>query len=221
MTQIGGQRGFALLAVLWTLGFLALLGTALVAIARQNMQRVDNLLDGARAEAAAEGALHQAIFAVLDPSEQRWQPDGSSHLLRSGPNSIEVRIEDENGKVNPNIAPVELLQALIVQLGTDPRTAAALATTIVEWRSRGRDADAPGPRAARYAAAGRDYAPPGAPFERLDELAAVLGMTTVLLERLRPHLSLFTVADPDATSTVPSPSVTLVGYQRPAFMSGS
>lgn len=203
MTRTSRQRGFALLTVLLTLGFLALLGTALVAAARQNSQRVANLLDGAAAEAAADGAPHQAIFAVLDTSEQRWDADGSVHVLRHGPHLIEVRVADEGGKVNPNIASAELLRGLMVQLGVDPRMAASLATMILEWRSPSWQPAQRDARAARYAAAGRAYAPAGVPFEHLDDLGALLGMTPELLDRLRPHLTLYTEADPDGSTTDP------------------
>lgn len=198
-----GEGGFALLLVLWTLGFLSLLGTLLVATARQNAQRFDNLLDAAATEAAAEGALHQAIFRLLDTTDQRWPADGALHVVRSGAVVIELRIEDEGGKVNPNIASPELLQALLRQLGVEARQAARLAGAILDWRGVAQGPTAPEAKAAQYAAAGRDYAPPGAPFESLDELGAVLGMTPDLLARLRPHLTLYTNVDPDIATTDP------------------
>jgi general secretion pathway protein K len=202
--------------VLWTLAFLSLLGAALVATGRQDTQRTRNLLDGAAAEAAADGAVQQAIFALLDSSERHWNPDGGVHVLRSGRYLIEVRLEDENSKVNPNIASVELLQALIAQLGANPPAAAGLAAAIADWRSAGRQARPLGAKAAQYAAAGRDYAPPGAPFESLDELGAVLGMTPELLSLLRPHPTLFTDADPDASTTDPVVAAALGEQARAA-----
>ena len=57
--------------------------------------------------------------------------------------------------------------------------------------------------AARYAAAGRDYAPSGAPFANVRDLGAVIGMTPELLTRLRPHLTVFTDSDPGATTRDP------------------
>ncbi len=43
MTGRMPQRGFALLTVLWMLAFLSLLGTGMLASARQNSQRVRNV----------------------------------------------------------------------------------------------------------------------------------------------------------------------------------
>ena len=114
------QRGFALLIVLWTLPLLALLGTQLVATSRQHIQLAHNLIDAAALEAAANGAVQQAIFGVLDSSPRHWRPDGSIHVVRLGGAIVAVRVEDEADKVNPNIASPKLLQALLFQAGADP-----------------------------------------------------------------------------------------------------
>jgi general secretion pathway protein K len=194
------QRGFALLIVLWTLPLLALLGTQLVATSRQHIQVAHNLIDAATLEAAANGALQQAIFGVLDSSPRHWRSDGSIHAVRFRDAVVAVRVEDEANKVNPNIASPKLLQALLFQAGADPQTAAAVAASIVEWRLAGGSASRPGVIAARYAAAGREYAPSGAQFASPDELGAVLGMTPDLLARLKPHLTVFTDGDPSAAT---------------------
>ena len=163
MKRADRQRGFALLVVLWTLGFLSLLGTALVAAGRQETQRSRNLLDSALAEARADGAVQQAIYALLDPSPARWRPDGSRHVLRSGHYRIEVRLDDENGKINPNFAPVEMLQALLAQLGVPNQDATKLAAAIDRWRT-------PGGQTVQVASTQPLALPSGAPFETLDEL---------------------------------------------------
>jgi general secretion pathway protein K len=208
------QDGFALLVVLWTLGFLSLLGAGLVATARQTTQRFGNLLDAAVTEAAADGGLHQAIFSLLNPGAERWRPDGTPYAVRIGAAVVTLRLEDEGGKVNPNIAEPELLQALLLQIGLDRRTAVALAGAIVDWRSLGQGPTPPGAKAAQYAATGRDYAPPSAPFESLEELGAVLGMTPVLLARLRPHLTLYTTVGPDVATGDPVVAAA-IGAPRP------
>ena len=205
------QRGFALLTVLWTLAFLSLLGTGLLAGARQNAQRVRNLVDAAVVEATAEAALHRTIFALLDPTERRWQLDGAVHALRFGDIGAAVRVEDESGKVNPNIATPELLEALLRQLGADRASAARIATAIGEWRSPlgGQGA----------AAASPDRQAPSTVFESLDDLAAIAGMTPALHARLRPHLSLYTTSDPDVATTDPVVAAAL-GLPGPASASG-
>jgi general secretion pathway protein K len=197
------QEGFALLIVLWTLGLLALLGTQLLATSRQDAQIARNLRDTATLEAAANGAMQQAIFRVLDRSSGHWNADGMIHVLQVGRARVTVQIEDEADKVNPSIASPALLQALLLQVGADPAAATALAANIVEWRQANNTPGRPNPVVARYAGAGREVAPLGEPFTSIEELGSVLGMTPELLARLRPHLALFTDSDPGAGTRDP------------------
>jgi general secretion pathway protein K len=175
------------------------LGTQLLATARQDTQLARNLLHAAELEAAANGAVQQAIFANLDTSSRHWAADSMTRVIRVARIPVAVRIDDEAGKVNPNTASPALLQALLAAIGADRVTAASVAASINDWRL----ASAPGRAgaiAARYVAARREYAPSGSPFASLDELGAVLGMTPELLARLQPHLTVFTDGDPDMST---------------------
>jgi general secretion pathway protein K len=197
------QQGFALLIVLWSLALLALLGSQILATARHDAQIARNLLESAELEAVTHGAIQQAIYRVLDGTNRHWNSDGVARTLVLGRTPVVVRVEDEADKVNPNIASAALLQALLRQVGADSATAASIAASVVEWRLAGGGAKGPSPVLARYVAAGRDYAPSGAPFASLDELGAVLGMTPDLLARLRAHMTVFTDDDPTAATRDP------------------
>ena len=52
-----------------------------------------------------------------------------------------------------------------------------------------------GPKLAQYQAAGLPYGPANRPFDSLDELGLVLGMTPTLLARMRPFLSVYQEGD--------------------------
>ena len=199
----GAQRGFALLIVLWTLVLLALLGTQLVASGRGDTQLARNLLDAAALESATDGAVQQAIFAMLQPPERRWTADGTIHIVRLGSAVVAIRLEDEAGKVNLNTAPETLLRALLIQIGENPALAASLAASIVDWHSAGKQPRPLGAKTPQYAAAGRHYGPPGTDFLSVDELGLVLGMTPALLARLRPHVTVHSDTDPDASTSDP------------------
>jgi len=186
------NRGFALLVVLWTLGFLALLGTQFVAAGRAGTALARNLRDAAVVEAATSGAIQQAVFRLLQPGPGGWRAGGGPYRASIGATLVTVDIADEDDRLNPNLADQPALAALLGQVGADRLTAAAVAAAILDWRSGG---DLPRPGGAKtpqYRAAGRAYGPPGAPFRDIDELGLVIGMTPVLLERLRPHLTVFT-----------------------------
>jgi general secretion pathway protein K len=205
MTHDGArQRGFALLIVLWTLALMALIGTYLLAAARQDTQLARILLNAATVEAAANGAMQQAIFKVLDSPGQRWVPDGSLHIVELGGATVAVRIENEAGKVNPNFASAALLRALLIHVGADPATSTTLARAIVQWREAGMPTGE-SITTADSAIADHGYPPEDRPdvITSLDELEAVPGMTAALLVRLRPHLTVFSNGDPDSSTHDP------------------
>jgi general secretion pathway protein K len=198
------QRGFALLVVLWTLVLIAFIVVHVTAAGRVEVQIASNLSANAAAQAAADGAIYQAIFQLSDPRpDQHWGVDGGAHELVIGKSRILLRIEDEADRINPNLASAALLEGLLRACGSEPQRAAATAAAITEWIGSATPARSPAELTAEYRAAGLDYAPPGSPMESIDELGRVRGMTPELLAALRPHVTLFGPAEPNAASADP------------------
>jgi len=189
------ERGFALLIVLWTLVPVALLFVMLAAAARSDAQLTANLRSAAELEATADGAIYSTLFDLLQRGAA--VQNGPPSVLRLPGADVLVEVRNESGLVNPNTASPGLLGALLVRLGADPASAYGVANAVFEWRTPGRRSARNGIKAAQYQSAGLDYAPPGAPFETLNELGDVLGMTPALLQALTPHLTLYSDGDPD------------------------
>jgi general secretion pathway protein K len=198
--------------VLWILVFLALLVTQLTVAWHSEAQIASNVRANAMAEAAADGAVYEAVFHLLDRSDRHWGADGVIHQLRSPGSIIRVRIENEADKVNPNTAPAELLQALLREVGANARSAALLAGAIVDWRTPAQTSAAKRDRAARYQAAGYTYMPSGAPFESIGELRDVIGMTPQVLAALRPHLTVYSSSDPGIGDPVVAAALMDAGF---------
>jgi general secretion pathway protein K len=201
MTQ--RQRGFALLIVLWTVAFLALLGTQIVAAGRSDTQLADNVRQEAVLEAAAAGAIQKVTFLILGAKDPRFQTYGVMSEVRVGETPVLVRVENEGDRVNLNTASAVVLRSLIIEVGGAPGLADRLAAAILDWRTAGANARPRGAKAADYRAAGRDYGPPGTPFESVGELADVLGLTPDLFARMAPHLTVLTDGDPDLSTRDP------------------
>ena len=197
------QRGFALLVVLWTVGFLALLGTQIVAAGRSDTQLAGNLKQEAVLRAAADGAVANVIFLLLAARDKGFRADGAVRELRVGQTPVLVRVENESDRVNLNTASAPLLRALFMQVGSEPASADRLAAVILDWRTSGANPRRGGAKAADYRAAGLAYGPPGTPFQSVDELADVLGMTPNLFQRIAPHLTVLTDGDPDLSTRDP------------------
>jgi general secretion pathway protein K len=190
------QSGFALIIVLWALVLLGLLIGAITAGGGGELRIAGNIRTNAAAAAAADGAVAAAIFHFSDPdSRRRWQADGAPHLVTIGQSQVTIRLWDQGGEVNPNRAGEPLLTALLRAVGAGPQQAAAIAAAMVAWRAPLPADWNRGGSNADYRAAGLDYGPPAAPFETLDEIGRVLGMTPALLQALEPHLSLVAPED--------------------------
>ena len=186
-----GQRGFALIIVLWSIGLLALLAVGVVGNASREAMLTSTLRAQAVARAAADAVLSEKVLEMLqsgsiDPAPRRF-----------GTAAVAVNAVDLSGRMNPNIASTRMLQGLLLRLGMAPQTAESLAAAIADWRTPGLSPSPHGAKAAQYRAAGMTYGPPGRPFQHLDELGYVLGMTPAILAALKPHLTLWSTSDPD------------------------
>jgi general secretion pathway protein K len=193
MTPRPGQRGVALLLVMWLIALLAALVGAFALIARTEHLQGRVLVRGLVAENAARAGLEYAMtrVAATEPRQQ-WLPDGRPHRWRYGDAEIEVKIVDENGKIDLNQADGTLLTEFIRRFDVDQQKAAQLAAAILDWR----DPDsltqpAGGGEDADYASAGLSYGAKDAEFESVAELEQVIGFTPELYARMAPHLTVF------------------------------
>jgi general secretion pathway protein K len=65
------NSGFALIIVLWTLVLIAFVVSHLTASGRTEIRIATNIAAGAGAQAAADGAIYEAIFNLSDPDLKR------------------------------------------------------------------------------------------------------------------------------------------------------
>ena len=188
-----GQRGAALLLVMWLIALLAALVGAFALIARIEHLQGRVLVRGLVAENAARAGLEYALtrVAATEPRRQ-WLPDGRPHRWRYGDAEVEVKVVDENGKIDLNQADLTLLTEFIRGFDGDQQQATKLAAAIIDWR----DPDsltqpAGGGEDGDYASAGLPYGAKDAEFESVAELEQVLGFTPALYAQMAPHLTVF------------------------------
>ena len=175
-----GERGIALVAVLWVLVLLATLVLGFVVEARTGLRIVHNDSETAEARAIADAGVTLAILGVFDPTPRsQWRGDGSVHALRYAGGTIQARVEDEDGKLDANMAPVTTLRSLFQTLGAvDPDRIAAA----IDARRRAVRA------AADPSVTGR---PPPPAFTVLDDLRGLPGMTSELYQRLPDFVTVY------------------------------
>jgi len=167
--------------VLWVLALVSALILAFFGGANTALRVARNDDAAAQAQALAESGVTLAILALSDPSAAtRWRADGTVHQVSFGGGTIEIGVEDENGKVDLNVAPPELFIGLFRTLGASDASATAIAGAIIDWRSG--NADAP---------ADSNAAPVPRQFFDVSELAQIPGVSRDLFRRAAPFLTVY------------------------------
>lgn len=185
------ERGVALVIVLWTLTLLAVLAGTFSSASRTHANLAFNVIERAKAEALADAAVSRAIAGLLAaPEDGGLRVDQTPYAWAFDSGEVVFAIADEGAKIDLNAADAELLAPVFTALGVPPRDSARLAAAIVDFRDDDQIVSPNGAEAADYRRARLPHGPKDAPFERVDELALVLGMTPDLAARVSP---LFTV----------------------------
>lgn len=186
-------RGFALILVVWLLVLIGSISVYLVANGRAETAIAYNVRASAAAEALADAGIARIVLNQLDPKPSaRWKLDRAAHRFGLPGGSIEIRLEDETQKINVNLAPAALLSALFEVRGLDRAAARRLGAAVADWVSSKQPQGDAAAAADPYRAAGKNYGPPHAPAESLDELQLVLGMTPAIFASAYPYLTIHT-----------------------------
>jgi general secretion pathway protein K len=189
-THRNAENGFALLVVLWTMVLLALLASQVTGAGRAETKVAAALRISAQLQQAADGAVFETIWHMLDGNGDAWVPGAGSQVLQEPGARVLIDIEDERGKIDLNNAPQGLVQALFNVVGADSVTAATIAQAINDWRQSGGSDDEDSTATSAYRMEGRAWGPPGQDLERLDELLLMRGMTPQLYAAALPYLTL-------------------------------
>ena len=189
------ERGVALIAVLWTLALLAVVAGSLSLESRTDARLARNLIENANARCAADAGINRAIFDLLivrrGSGTATFVPDGRTRVWKFGQATVRITLIDDLTKVNLNLAPVHLLSRLLVSVGVESAKANQLANSISEYRGT---APRQLSQESLYQAAGLGWGPKRMPFEALEEVQQVVGMTPDIYERIAPHITIYSIA---------------------------
>ena len=189
MKSASSERGAALIAVIWVAISVALLSITFLTSMRQETRATASLSQGAKCRASVEAGLARAMHDLLSPSEEQRIPRfGEPFQFMLKGRSIDVRIWDENGRMNVNLAPENFLADVIESVTGENGT--VLAAAIADWRDEDQSPRANGAETSWYVANGKTDHPEDGPLQSVQDLANVRGMTPALHGVL---MDLFTV----------------------------
>jgi len=183
-----GQDGFIVVAVLWILAALATLAMIFSVYVINTATAFTVHDERLQAEALARGAIELSVYqAVADPQAS---PSRAAFVFRIGNASVNAEFVAETARIDLNAAPKAMLAGLFATLGAARPQAEYYADRIIGWRNPPPQEN-PDAEAGLYRAAGLLYGPRGAPFPHTAELALVLGIPDVLVERALPFLTVY------------------------------
>jgi general secretion pathway protein K len=192
----GSNRGIALISVLWITGLLAVMAASFASSSRTEARLAHNHEESAKAEALADAAVHRAVFGLLDfDPDTAWRAGQAAYSFALGEGDVQVWIEDEDGKIDLNAAPLELLAGLFLALQLPEEQARLLADRIGDFRDDDSDPEPLGAEDDAYFGAGLAQGAADRPLATESELLRVLGMTQTLYEQVRPYVTVYSGAE--------------------------
>ena len=198
------QRGQMLILVLWIMGLLSAAMGVLVMRSTHELRLGRFPLTLVQQRSVAEAAVWQAAALIshddpaVDHLKEPWatgvDPQTEQQLLGSIPigegaftigvedsEGVHIGLVDEQRKLNLNTAAVGHLAHLIEAVGPSGTPAQGIADAILDWRDE--------PVGSACASA----TPPchNGPFDTVDELRLVPGMTPALFDALQPYVTVY------------------------------
>jgi general secretion pathway protein K len=179
-------EGFTLVMVIWVLGLVLLLGTAITVGVRYRTRTDTSLLDSQRAEVAAESAINLALLLHFSKKGDEKTPFPLTCRMPGG-EQVTISVAEEAGKVDLNASSAQTLIKLFVGLAQDRAVGERIATVILSSRPAATTAGQPASPQGKARA-----------FQSVMELEAVEGITPELFRRALPLVTVRSgKAEPD------------------------
>jgi len=211
------SRGSILIVALWSLCLLSMFTVVLGVGIRQRMGLVQRLDASERLRFAAEAGVKMAMAELrredetpdFDALNEPWSnlPSAFKEVVigeclvsvgydyrEDGAVKTRFGLLDEESKINLNTADVRTItRLLILAAGLDEEDAKRLAYRIVDWRDPDSAYQHPnyGAEDSDYRFLKNPYEAKDAPFETLDEILLVMGMTDDLYERIGEYATVY------------------------------
>lgn len=188
-TKRQGERGSALLAVMWIAAALAAIAFALSSTVRSEINRVEGSTDGLRTSYLASGSVERGIQWMLwgwtgynqtnpDGTPRFWLPGAPRMVMHYPSGDAVVELIPDSAKLNINSASPDELLRVITAVSGDPALARNIAEAIIDWRTP--PAGGSSPLDSFYLSLGPTFLPRHASFEEIEELLLVRGVTPEL-----------------------------------------
>jgi general secretion pathway protein K len=181
------QKGVALVLVLWVTVLLTVIVNGFILMVRTEAWGVSNYKDEISAYYHARSGLNIALDKLgqdgsVGPGQgaqselQRWVFDGRPYRVALEDGFVEVRIADENGKLDINKATRSDLLRLFIAFGIKGSERDIIVDSILDWVDDNNFHRLNGAEDDYYGSLSEPYGAKDGPFDTLDELMWVKGV---------------------------------------------
>ncbi len=196
-----GERGIALLMVIWIFMVLSVLAAEFSRSMRDDAVATQNLAEEVQARGVALAGINRALYRMLHARQSQtdetdpdavpidqpvaWVPDGTWHEEPYWAGTYGVRLIDEGGKISLNRADEALLRKVFETLGMKIDEQQEIVDAILDWRDSDDMHRLHGAEDEYYLKLPEPYRAKNGPFDSVDELLQVRGITRELFYGVR------------------------------------
>ncbi|OPY03785.1 MAG: General secretion pathway protein K [Syntrophorhabdus sp. PtaB.Bin184] len=193
--MIRSRKGIALLMVLWVITMLTVLVISFSFLTRTQARSTIFFKEGTQKKFLAEAGIERAVMEIYHRQTFRNQTvivegnevmriDGRQYDGRIGQGRYDLRLLSESGKIDVNkmtdLAGITL-KNLLVNTGTPDDQAAVIVDSILDWTDKDDLRRLNGAEDEYYLALPVPYRAKNRPFDAIEELLLVRGMTADIL----------------------------------------
>jgi general secretion pathway protein K len=181
------EAGYALIAAVVSIVLFALMALAAINATRGPTVMLAAEADRARLQAAADAGVSIAIQGLMakEPTAQ-WRFDGQVRRVNFGNATLDIRIEDERGKIALNLINREQADRMFREFGLQGSELETATDSFLDWRDRDDDVRPFGAEADDEAYRARKLKPRDGDMRTLGELALIKGIGPDLARRIAP-----------------------------------
>ena len=186
-----GEAGVILLLVLWIIALLSVVVLGWAQEWRTEIKLAANFREARQCRNLAEAGIYYGLAKLVEAKfaerqsvsaqlqtplpPQPWGGDQRRHFLELPGGQVEVRVEDEAGKINLNRADDKTLTQLFIALGISEDRWRVMVDSIEDWRQEGTQPRPYGAKSGYYLSLEPPYPVKNGPFDTVEELAWVRG----------------------------------------------
>ncbi len=185
----GSEDGVVLLLVLWVVALISVLALSWAQDWRTELKLAANYREVHQCRRLAEAGIYYAVGKMVAAKSAEaqgpqgtagqgpsiWQGDQSLHELKLPGGWADIRVGDEGGKINLNLASERILANLFIALGFTERDVVTMVNSILDWRTDGETPRPFGAKSDYYLRLDPPYPAKNGKFEVVQELAWVRG----------------------------------------------